>query len=446
MGLAKFRREERGLNGGLDSVSLYGFDNDVLRTFTGVSVSQAQALALTAVYSAVRTIADPISTFPIGTFVREGGERKPLYPRPRWVDTPEPDPAIGRSDHYQALMVSLLLNGNYYGRKIRVNGEVLAITAIDPTTIEPQRNELTGLVEFRTRGGVLPSSEVIHITDLRKPGAIKGTSRIDELRQTFGIGKALDEYVARYFSQGTTSSLFITTPAETTEDQAERMKARVEDRWTGTKNAHRPNVLSGGADIKRLGDSAKDSQLTEAREFFVLETARAFKIPPSQLAVTTEGTRSYASVEQDNIDFASKTLTFYVNKIEEAYSPLLDRPGGFIKLNMNALLRGDMTSRFGAYAQAIDAGWMSINDIHRLEDLPAVPGGDEYRVPLENINLPAANVVETQKNVEMAVALIATGKFDAADVLAKFNLPPIETIDTPEPPDDEPPAAALVAA
>jgi HK97 family phage portal protein len=414
--------------------SLWDSDSGMFPTsLSGVSVTQRNALALSAVYDAVRIIADPICTLPLGTYIRSGGERRPYYPQPAWIEQPDPDPSVHRSDHYQALIVSLLLNGNYYGRILRDGPDILAIAPLDPTRVEPRKNE-RGFVEFEIdgKGPWLPASDIVHITELREPGALKGTSRIDRLRETFGIGKALDDYVARYFGSGTLSSGIVTVPGEMTSEQADRLKDQFEKNTRGLRNAHRPNVLSGGAKFERMSASAEEAQLTAARDFFVLEVSRAFKIPPSKLGVNTPGTRAYASVEQDNIDFTTTTLRFYVSKIEEAYSRLLAPKPVFLRMNMEALLRGDLASRFAAYSQATQGGWMSINQIARLEDWPAVDGGDEYRVPLANVDLGAAHVVEDQMKVDMAVKLIDAGA-DPAATLAAFGLPPIEFADPPEP-------------
>jgi hypothetical protein len=46
-------------------------------------------------------------------------------------------------------------------------------------------------------------------------------------------------------------------------------------------------------------------------------------------------------------------------------------------------------------------------------------------VPLANVDLDAANLVEMDKRVDIATRLIMTG-FDPADVLAKFGLPALQ--------------------
>lgn len=395
-----------------------------MRTLSGTVVTQHNVIALAAVFDAVRLIADPICTLPIGTFIRQNGERRPFYPQPAWIEQPDPDPSVHRSDHYQAIMISLLLSGNYYGRILRDKGEIIAIAPIAPNRVEPRR-KANGFVEFVIDGTTpLQSADIVHITEMREPGALKGTSRIDRLKDVFGIGKALDEYVARYFT-GTLASGIVTYPGEMSPEQAKTLKDEFEKNSKGLRNAHRPNILTGGADYKTIGNTAEQAQLTQARDFFTLEVARAFKIPPSKLGVNTPGTRAYASVEQDAIDFVTNTLRYYVFKIEEAYSRILQPSTAFVRMNMEALLRGDQASRFTAYSQGVQAGFLSINDIHRLEDMRPVDGGDTYRVPLANVDLGAANITETQMRVDMAVNLITAG-FDPKSALTAAGLPTID--------------------
>jgi len=422
------RESRTGTNGGLTYRDLWLRDDDMpWRTLSGTVLTQASSLTLTAIYDAVRVISDPISTFPVGLFIRTNGERKPLYPRPAWIDQPDPDPSVMRSDHYQQLMVSLLLNGNYYGRKVYDSrGEVLAIRPLDPTITEPVKNPDTGMVSFVYNGTTpIAARDIVHITDLRMPGAIKGTSRIDALREPLGIGKALDTYVSSYFGQGTTGQrIVIEVPGEMDEEQAERLKDNFESKNKGLRNSHRPNVISGGGKLARLSDNAEQAQLSQAREFFVTEVARAFKLPPSKLGVTTEGTRSYASVEQDNIDFATTTLQFYVSKIEEAYSRLVMPSAAFIRLNMDSLLRGDITSRYTAYNQGIAGGFLTAADIRRREDLAPIAGAEVLRVPLGNMDVAAANLVADQKRVQMFQILVQSGVEPAA-AAAAVGLPPM---------------------
>jgi HK97 family phage portal protein len=427
-----FTQNEQTEERGVTYQSLFLTDGLLVpRNLAGVEMNQATAMKIGVVYAAVRLIADSIATLPMDTFVRRipsgGGpsQRVPYRPRPEWVMKPDADPSVARSDFWQSIIFSQLIAGNAYCRILRDNdGMVLGFKALDPLKVEP-RLDSRGFVEYVfNHSQVIAGEDVVHITDLRKPGMIKGISRVDELRDVLGISRALDEFAARYFGNGTITSGIISYPGDMTAEQASRLKNEFEKNSRGLRNAHRPNILTGGAKYEKMSADAAESQLIQAREFSVLEVCRAFKIQPAMLGVVQPGAMSYASVEQQHLQFVTLTLRPIVTQLEEQFSKLL--PGeAFLRFNMEGLLRGDLQSRYAAYSQGIQAGFLSINDIHRLEDLRDVDGGDVYRVPLSHVDLSAANIVEQDKRISMAVRLINVG-FDPAEVLQSLDLPSID--------------------
>jgi hypothetical protein len=147
------------------------------------------------------------------------------------------------------------------------------------------------------------------------------------------------------------------------------------------------------------------------------------------IGVTTAGAMSYNSVEQQNINFVTHTLRPYIAKMEDAYSSLLPQ-GAFIRFNVDGLLRGDFSTRMQGYSIGSQAGFLSINDIRKFEDMTPVESGDVYRVPLANVNLAAADLVETDKKVGMAQRLILSG-FEPASTLSALGLPPIDHTGVP---------------
>jgi HK97 family phage portal protein len=390
----------------------------------GVIVNPATSTKIATVFAAVRLIADSISTLPVDTFYRADGERRPFRPRPVWVDQPDVDRSVARSDFYQSVLFSVLLNGNAYIRIIRVNGTVGGLRVLDPTRMKVQMDERGFAAFIFDNVQVIPAEDMVHITDIRRPGHLEGISRVDELKDVLGISRALDEFAARYFGQGTVSSGIINVPGDLTQEQADRLKEQFEKNSRGMRNAHRPNVLTGGATYERISANAAESQLVAAREFSVREVARIFKVQPLMLGITEGAGMSRASVEQQHIEFVTITLRPYVHKLEEALSRLL--PGeAFVRFNMDGLLRGDLQSRYTAYSIGTQAGFLSINDIRRREDLPPVADGDAHRVPLANVNVDAASIVEQDRRISMAVRLINVG-FDPAEVLASLDLPPMD--------------------
>lgn len=54
----------------------------------------------------------------------------------------------------------------------------------------------------------------------------------------------------------------------------------------------------------------------------------------------------------------------------------------FIEHDLAGLMRGDLKARYEAYKIGREWGWLSPNDIARLENLPDIDGADEYLSPL----------------------------------------------------------------
>lgn len=413
--------EERALS----FQSLWASGADVLTTTNaGTVVNQTEALKMSTVYACVRLLSDTISTLPADTYIRRDGQRFPFRPKPRWVDMP--DIGVSREEHLQQVMVSLLLDGNAFVRIFRnTSGEVVSLVVLDPYIVEVRRNRETREVEYvYDRTHVIARTDMLHMTELRKPGALRGVSRIDEVKQTLGLAKALEEFAARFFGQGSVTSGIIETPPILNSEQARELKESFEATHKGLSRSHRVGVLGGGAKFVKTTVDPDNAQMIESRQFAVEEIARVFRVPLHLLQVNTPGSMSYASVEQNAIQFAQYTLRPYVQKIETSYSTLLSQNEAFIRFNMDVLQRGDIQSRFAAYSTGMQSGFLSINDIRRLEDMRPVDGGDENRVPLANVNVGAANVVETERRVLMAQRLIMSG-FDPAGALAVVGLPAI---------------------
>jgi hypothetical protein len=60
-----------------------------------------------------------------------------------------------------------------------------------------------------------------------------------------------------------------------------------------------------------------------------------------------------------------------------------DQDRYFVEFNVAGLLRGDIKTRWQAYAWGRQWGWLSVNDIRKLENMDAIgPAGDVYVTPL----------------------------------------------------------------
>jgi HK97 family phage portal protein len=420
----RFKREDRAIS----FQTVWGAGGDVVTgNYSDTIVNAKTAFSLIPVFSAISLISDTISTLPVDAFQRVDGNRKPYRPKPSWVDQPDVDQT--RQGHYQSVLVSLLIWGNAYVRVFRnTNSDVVNLVTLDPQKMNVTRSAIgRKLFHYEGEEKALTSDEIMHLTDLLEPGAIIGVARVDRLREALGLGIALQNFAAAFFGQGVTGSLIAEVPGNITPDQARMLSDSMSNRHGGWRKSGRVPVLSGGATLKDVSVKNDQSQFIESRRFFVEEVARLFNIPLSMMDVP--GTQSYASVEQNAIQFVTHTLRPYIEKIEWSYSRLLPEQA-FLKFNVDGLLRGDFNSRITAYATGMQSGFMSINDVRRIEDMTPVEGGDVYRVPLANVNLSASDLPEQEGKINMVKALIQVG-FDPAETLKAFNIPAINHTGVP---------------
>ena len=403
-------------------------DDLAFGNLSDTAIDSKTVFQVNAVYSAVSLIADTISTLPLDCFIRIDGQRRAFRPKPSWVE--KPDIALPRVAFYNSVIVSLLLDGNAFVRVFSNRaGEVVNLVVLNPRAVEVKRTP-RGTLTFTVEGEekVLSQEEVIFIPDVLRPGTIRGVSRVEALKENFGLALALEKFAATFFGNGTNLSGVIEVDSNLTKEQAENLRNSFDNNHRGWRRGHRTGVLSGGAKFKTTQIDPESSQSVEARRFAVEDVARAFNIPANMLNIP--GTTTYASVEQNNIQFITHTLRPIVQKLEDAFSPLMTRyPGGetaFIKWNLDGLARADIQARTSAYSTMIQSGVMSINDVRRLEDMSDIddPAAQNVRVPLANINIEGADLVAEEKRVKMAQILVLSG-YDPAEALVAVGLAPI---------------------
>ena len=403
-------------------------DDLVFGNLSDTYVDSKTVFQVNAVYSAVSLIADTISTLPLDSFIRLDGQRRAFRPAPDWVR--QPDIALPRTAFYNSAIVSLLLDGNLFVRIIPArDGTVANLIVLNPKTVTVKRNARQELIfEIEGESKPLTKEEMIFLPDVLRPGHVRGVSRVEALKENFGLALALERFAATFFGQGTNLGGVIEFPGNLTAEQAENLRNSFDVKHKGWRRGHRTGILSGGATFKTTQVDPEGAQSIEARRLAVEDVARAFNIPANMLNIP--GTTTYASVEQNNLQFITHTLRPIVQKLEGAFSPLMARyPGGetaFIKFNLDGLARADLQSRLSAYSTGLQAGFLTINDVRRLEDLSDIedPAASQVRVPLANMNIEAADLIADEKRVKMAQVLVLSG-YDPAEALVAVGLDPI---------------------
>jgi HK97 family phage portal protein len=112
----------------------------------------------------------------------------------------------------------------------------------------------------------------------------------------------------------------------------------------GSNRSHFVAVLDNGATWQSIGVPVKDAQFLETRQFGVRQIARLYRVPP-HLIGDLEGTGTYASIEQQALDFVVHSLRPWLVRCEQAIARVMfrtradRRDGVYARFNVDALLR-----------------------------------------------------------------------------------------------------------
>lgn len=360
---------------------------DVVAPDAGAIVTEGAALRTGDAYACVSLLADAVSMLPLDGYRREGegGVRRELRTVPPLLA--QPDPELERWDWVARNVTSLALRGNAYNLVVDRDraGYPTAVQAIHPDIISPRRNRDTGRKEFVLADGqVLDAYDIIHIPLVTIAGDVKGLSPLDCARRSLRLAIQTEQFGDRWFSDGAAPSSVLESDKDMTDDQARVAQAK----WVATHGGRRrPAVLSGGLKWKPVTITPNESQFLETRKLNTAAVARIWRIPPHMIGDVERSTSWGRGIEEQGIGFVVFTLGPYLTRLEAALSRQMPRQQ-YARFNVSALLRGNTKDRYLAYAIGRQWGWLSVDDIRALEDLPPLPNGagQVYLQPLNMID------------------------------------------------------------
>lgn len=368
-------------------------------TSSGVTVTPNKARSITAVWCAVRIIAESIAASPLFIYKRrpdgKGRDKQINNPLHRLLHD-QPNPWQTSFEWLEMMTGHACLRGNAYSEIVYDGrGGIKMLVPRHPDRIRVY--DITGAgigdqvlaYEYHPVSGpprMLFADEVLHLKGLSDDGLV-GLSVIDEFREVLGIGIATEQYAGRFFANYGNPGGVLTHPKSLTEGAALRLQQQWQAKHTGVENAHKVAVLEEGLTWTAIGVKPQDSQLLESRKFSVTEFARILRVPPHKLYELDRSTNN--NIEHQSIEFVTDTLRPWAVRWEKrlAVSLLTSKErndGYYIEFNLDGMLRGDIQTRFRAYAMGRQWGIFSPNDVLAKENMNPRedPGGDAYHEPL----------------------------------------------------------------
>jgi HK97 family phage portal protein len=354
-----------------------------------VLVTPDSALTFSAVYSAVRVIAETIAQLPLNYFIKTNKGREINNESPlQFLVHNEPNGVQTKYVFFDTLISTLLLYGNCYAY-IQRNGEQLpeALILIHPDDLNLKIKN--GRVTYETRNGEkYADSNILHITDMTLDG-FTGQSRISAAADNIALGIAAQTYGKNFFESGGKISGILKHPGQLGPDAMQSLSQQWSRTYhSGAYGSFKTAVLEEGMDYKPIQLRPDEAQFLATRKFSILEISRIFRVPPHLLGDLERAT--FSNIEQQGIEFVTYCIQPLLTKIEQELNkkliPEAAKRVSYFEHNTTALLRADSKSRSEYYAKLFSVGAISPNEIRRKENMNDIKNGEAYYVPMNMLN------------------------------------------------------------
>lgn len=360
------------------------------------TVTPQSAQGTSAVYSGVKIISETIGSIPFPLYQRKGdGKREKAESNSLYhVLKDLANPNLTAMEFREMMTAHMILRGNAFAQIIRGgDNQVVQLHPLNPDkmTLVYDKDLKEYTYEYSVNGvqKKLLREQVFHLRGPSDDG-LWGKSFVAVLRDLIGQNLTLDEYCNNFYTNNAAPSgvLQMAAGMEMTPKAKDNLREEWKKKYQGSNKSGSVAILEEGLEWKQIGMSSQDSQFIDTLKDARRQILGCLRVPlymagdPEKL--------SFNTIEQLSIQFITYTMMPYFVRWEQTvHRDLLteqERKKYFVEFLVDGLQRGDIVSRYRAYAVGRQWGWLSVNDIRKYENMDSIEGGDVYLQPLNMID------------------------------------------------------------
>lgn len=336
-------------------------------------------------WRAALLLSDLLGSLPWDAYRRRAGVLECLDPTPPLLDQPNPEES--RMDTISAWALDLIWHGNAVGLVAARNAEGW------PTAVLPVPAEIVmarrvgpgayaggipyGTIEYDIGGQRFSPYDVVHVKGPHAPGELRGMGVLEmHIDGTLALAQTQAAQAQSLSQHGVPTGLLKVSDPDATQDEMTQVKTK----WLAAQASRTIAVLNSVTDFTPLAWNPEELQLVEARKYSLTELALIFGVPGYFLGADSPS-MTYSNVEQEGLNLLKYSLSGHLARFEQTLSRAFPR-GTYVKANLDALLRPDTLTRYQAHQVGITAGFLTIDEARRIEDLPPLP--DQPEMPAED--------------------------------------------------------------
>jgi HK97 family phage portal protein len=223
---------------------------------------------------------------------------------------------------------------------------------------------------YSVGGYVLNPLEIIHLRGEPPYYLGRGHGVLTRHAQALGLGLTVGDYTASTYKSGVPAGYLKSTAPRLEVDEAAELKTSwMAAHGTGQRSIA---VLNATTEFTPISVSPVDAALDIAKMWTLRDTALAFGVPPYMLGVPGDSS-TYTNVESRMIELRQFTLLPWIRRAESTLDAEF-AAGTTVKIKTAGLERADTMARYQAYQIGVAGGWLKVDEVRALEDLPPTEG------------------------------------------------------------------------
>ena len=361
---------------------------------SGKTVTIDSAMHLSAVWACVRIISTSVAGLPLGVFKREadGGRVDARDLALYDVIHTSPNEDMTAFQFWQAVVASMLLQGNAYCEIHRARGRVIALDFLLPSRVKLELDN-DGRLQYWYTPRKGPRREIarqnmLHIPSFSLDGRV-GMSAIRYGANVFGSAMSADDAANSTFKNGLLPSVAFKVDRILRPDQRTEFREYIKE-VAGALNAGKSPVLEQGITPESIGIDPVDAQLLESRTFSIEEICRWFGVPPWMVGKTDSGSNWGTGLEQQMIAFLTFCISSLTSQIQQCVNKRLltpaERVTHYAEFSLEAFLKADTAGRAAWYSQMTQNGIMTRDECRSKENLPRRGGNADVLTVQTNLS------------------------------------------------------------
>jgi HK97 family phage portal protein len=251
------------------------------------------------------------------------GARRELKIHPLLALLAQPNPTQARGEFFQALQQYKLISGNAFLQAVGPNNsqpkelhllrpDRMAVIAGKSTMPAGYRYTVNNQVTDFPVDRITGRSSILHMKNFHPLNDWYGLSAVEAAAYSIDQHNQSGAWNQALLQNGARPSGALVVRADApgggtlSEDQYTRVKAQIDDQFTGAANAGRPLLLEGGLDWKEMSLTPKDMDFIEAKNSSARDIALAFGVPPQLLGIP--GDNTYSNLQEARLALWEQTV------------------------------------------------------------------------------------------------------------------------------------------